>query len=95
MSNFDDIYQGFVIMVSFIFIGIILSFFGGYILDHVFATFNRAGILDVPPDWQSMGGTFTMMNIWYLVCWLFPVVGVAAFLKTIIRKQGYDQYLMQ
>ena len=93
MSNFDDLYQGFVIMISFCIVGIILALFGGYILDMVFKYFDAAGVLDVPPNWQTMGSSYVVMNIWYLWCGLFPVIGIAAFIKTLIRREGRDNYI--
>ena len=93
MSNFDDLYQGFIIMITFSFVGLILAIFGGFILDHVFATMDAGGFLDVPPNWQSMGGTFSIINIFYLVCMLFPVVGIILFFRAIQRRTGQDNYL--
>ena len=95
MSNFDDVYQGAIIMVACIVTGIILSMFGGYIVDYVFKTFDQANMFDLPPAWNTMGSTFIVLNIWYFICFLFPVIGIVSFIKTIIRKQGYDSMVMQ
>jgi hypothetical protein len=94
MSNFDDLYQGFIIMITFSFVGLILAIFGGFILDHVFATMDAGGFLDVPPNWQSMGGLWTVMNLYYLCTMLFPVTGIILFFRAIQRKTGQDNYLM-
>lgn len=95
MSNFDSIYQGFVIMIACCITGLILSMFGGFILDHLFSYFDAANMFDLPPQWNTMGGTFTVINIWYLICFVFPVIGIGSFLKTLIQRQGYDSMVMQ
>ena len=95
MSNFDDLYQGFIIMLSFCVIGLILAIFGGYILDHVFSTFDAGGFLDVPPEWNSVGSVNIILNLWYLTICIFPVVGIGSFIKTIIGRTGSDQFTMQ
>jgi hypothetical protein len=75
--------------------GIVLSLFGGFILDSVFKTFDTAGVFDVPPGWQNMPGIFSIMNLYYFVCALFPVAGIGMFLKTLIRRTGGDTYTIQ
>ena len=95
MSSFSDIWQGFVIMVVFCIVGAVMALFGGLILDQVYLRMDIMGAFDVPPAWDSMDELNFGMNLYYGVCMLFPIVGIAAFIKTIIRKQGYDSYLGQ
>lgn len=97
MSNFRDIWGGFVIMVAFCIIGIVMALTGGLILDETFGHLDVLGWFDNAPSSWTEGGTwsnlFTVMNLYYFLCFLFPVIGIAAFVKSVIASQGYDQYL--
>ena len=94
MSNFDDLWGGFCVMLTLCVMGLILSMFGGYLADNLWKQFDLAGAVDLNDNWRSIGTQNMALNIYYLVCCLFPVVGIASFIKTVIRRQGYNNYIM-
>lgn len=97
MSNFRDIWGGFIIMVACCIFGLIMALVGGIILDETFGHLDSLGWFDnADSDWTengTWGNLFTTMNLYYFMCFLFPIVGIACFIKSIIASQGYDQYL--
>lgn len=84
-------------MVAFCMFGVVMALAGGMILDETFGHFDMLGWFDNAPSQWTEGGTwstlFTTMNLYYFLCFLFPIVGVACFVKSVIASQGYDQYL--
>jgi len=98
MSNWRDVWGGFVIMIYFCLFGLILAFAGGMVIDHLYTGLdNQDWFDDADPDWTGgdWGTLNSALNLWYFTCMVFPLVGVACFVKSVIARQGYDQYLYQ
>ncbi len=97
MSNFRDLWGGFVIMVVACFMGLVMALVGGMVLDNVFTGVDDLGWFDEYGNtWDSdWGNMFSLVNLYYFLCALFPIVGIACFVKTVIARQGYDEYLGQ
>ena len=98
MSNFSDIWGGFVIMIACCLIGLVMALVGGLVLDNVYGNLDDQNWFDnADPDWtgDDWGNLMNTMNLYYGLCFLWPIVGFAAFIKTVIARQGYDQYLYQ
>lgn len=98
MSNARDVWGGFLIMVGSCIFGFLLSLVGGYVLDNFWDSYDDAGYADEYGDnaWSNGWGDFNLArNVFFFICWIFPIVGTAAFVKTVIRRQGYDMYLGQ
>jgi hypothetical protein len=81
-----------VIMLTFVAIGLYLSFSGGWMIDKMHDTFTGQHIYDVPPRWDASPQVFSIINIFYLVCYGLPVVGIGVFIFTLIPWQQYDEY---
>jgi len=79
-------------MCVFCIVGAVLALFGGLMLDQIYLRMDIMGMFDVPPQWDSMGSINFGMNLFYGVCFLFPVVGIACFIKSLLKRQGYDSY---
>jgi preprotein translocase subunit SecG len=92
MTNFVSVWQGFVIMVVCIIIGILMSFAGGTALESILDGYAQAGVYDVPAEWDTMGEINLLVNIYYLMMYLFPVVGIACFVVSVLKRQKYDRY---
>lgn len=82
-------------MISMIVVGVVMSFMGGYVLDMLWKQFDVMGAVDLNNNWSSIGTQNLAINLWYLCCAAFPVLGVASFVKALLRRQGYNSYLMQ
>jgi len=95
MSNFRDLWGGFVIMLACCLMGIVMALTGGVVLDHMHNFFDGMGWFDEYADngWAMNWGNYNMANnLYYGLCFLFPLIGIACFIKTLIARQGYDQY---
>ena len=95
MSNFRDLWGGFVIMVACCLMGLIMSLTGGIVLDNLHDHVDTLGWFDTyaSGQWANNWGDYNMVNnLYYGLCFLFPLIGIACFIKTVIARQGYDQY---
>lgn len=92
MTSFASVWQGFVIMVVSIVIGVMMSFAGGIVVDSLIDGFTVAGVYDVPAAWDSTGRINTLVNIYYFTMYLIPIIGIAVFITTVFKRQRYDQY---
>jgi len=95
MSNFRDLWGGFVIGTMFILVGVIMSFTGGIVIDYTHAHFDSQGWFDEYEDW---GGGFGTMNLAINLYYMFfggacPIIGAACLIKSVIAREGRDQYI--
>jgi len=79
-------------MVVSIVIGVVMSFAGGMTLDTMIDGFTGAGVFDVPPEWNSVGRVNMLINIYFALMYLIPVIGIGVFVVTILKRQRYDRY---
>jgi hypothetical protein len=87
MADFDGLWMGFVTMVGCCLLGLLLSMFGGLILDSMWKQMDIAGAFDVSPAWQSVGTQYASLNLWYFFCALIPVLGIFNFVYSLIKKK--------
>ncbi len=92
MTSFSAVWQGFIIMIVTITIGVMMSFAGGTILDGLVDGFTMAGVYDVPAEWDQSGTINLVINLYYFLMYVIPVMGVAIFLVTIHQRKRYDRY---
>jgi hypothetical protein len=79
-------------MAVAIVIGILMSFAGGTVIDTMVDGFTAAGVYDVPAAWDSTGRVNTLINLYYFVMYLIPLIGIAIFFTTVLKRQKYDRY---
>jgi len=92
VTSFNAVWQGFIIMIVTIAIGIMMSLAGGTILDGLVDGFTMAGVYDVPAEWDQSGTINLVINLYYFLMYAIPVMGVAIFLVTIHQRKRYDRY---
>lgn len=92
MTSFLSVWEGFVIMSVSIMIGVIMSFGGGLVLESMIDGYTMAGAYDVPAEWDPAGGINMLVNIYFFLMYLIPVIGIGCFVMTIMKRQKYDQY---
>lgn len=92
MTSFAAVWQGFVIMIISIVIGVLMSFAGGTVIDSTVDGFTSAGVYDVPAGWDTTRQINILINIYYFIMYLIPTIGIAIFLTTVVKRQKYDRY---
>jgi len=89
--EFGSAFQGFIIMIICILIGLFFSF-AGVTIDAMHDSFTKAKLYDVPPQWDASPQVFSFINLYFFECYIIPLIGVGIFIYTLIPKQQYDQY---
>ncbi len=92
MTSFSALWQGFIIMVISIVIGVLMSFAGGVVIDTMIDGFTLAGVFDVPAEWDSLGRVNLLVNIYFFIMYLIPLIGIGNFFITVFKRQKYDKF---
>mgnify|MGYP001159299576 FL=1 len=92
MTSFSAVWQGFIIMIVTIAVGVMMSFAGGTILDTLVDGFTIAGVYDVPAEWDQSGTINLAINLYYFLMYVIPLLGVAIFVVTLHQRKRYDRY---
>ena len=92
MADFGSVMQGFIIMIVLNLIALFMVFNGGMMIDTMHDTLTGQHIYDVPAQWSASGEVFSLINIFYFICYALSPIGIGVFLFTIIRQQQYDEY---
>ena len=92
MTNFWTAYTGILIGLVLIFSGIMLSFCGGIALDAMSDAFVGAGLdQGVGTAYDSSGEISLLSNLFYVLCYALPLLGIGIMYVTITRRMRYDQ----
>lgn len=92
MTNFWTAYTGCLIGLVLIFSGIMLSFCGGIALDAMSDAFIGAGLdQGVGTAYDSSGEINLLSNLFYVLCYALPLLGIGIMYITITRRMRYDQ----
>ena len=92
MTNFWTAYTGCLIGLVLIFSGIMLSFCGGIVLDTMSDAFIGAGLdQGVGTAYDSSGEINLLSNLFYVLCYALPLLGIGIMYVTITRRMRYDQ----
>jgi len=92
MTNFWTAYTGCLIGLVLIFSGIMLSFCGGIALDAMSDAFIGAGLNQgVGTAYDSSGEISLLSNLFYVLCYALPLLGIGIMYVTITRRMRYDQ----
>ena len=92
MTNFWTAYTGILIGLVLIFSGIMLSFCGGIALDAMSDAFIGAGLdQGVGTAYDSSGEINLLSNLFFVLCYALPLLGIGIMYVTITRRMRYDQ----
>jgi hypothetical protein len=92
MTNFWTAYTGCLIGLVLIFSGIMLSFCGGIVLDAMSDAFVGAGLdQGVGTAYDSSGEISLLSNLFFVLCYALPLLGIGIMYVTITRRMRYDQ----
>lgn len=81
----------FVMIISIIF-AFVLNVGLGFMLDRLLIAFAEAGLYDVSVAWDPTSIVVMVCNNFYLLIYIVPILGVAQFVYTAVRRQRYDAY---
>jgi len=81
----------FVMLISFI-LALVLNVGLGFMLDRILIAFASAGLYDVSAAWDPTSLISMICNNFYLLIYVVPILGVAQFVFTAVRRQRYDAY---
>jgi len=90
--------RGFIIMIVLMSLGILMSFAGGTIID--LFTMGHTGDLitnssGVTPSWKAVQNNtmWWFINLYYGLCYLLPLLGIAVFIQSILPVTTGDRYV--
>lgn len=92
MSDFWTAFNGCLIGLVLVLAGIMLSFCGGILLDAMGDSLLGAGLdqgMGTPYD--SSGEINALTNLFYVLCYGLPLIGIGIMYVSITRRMRYDQ----
>ena len=89
--QFIPVWQGFVVMVICMLLGVIMSMTGGVIVDTLVTELDEQGFDDVPDAWDYEGNQNIFVNLFYVVMYMIPLIGIIVFIMSVIARQQYDE----
>ncbi len=92
MSSSKALFNGFMVMIYCLIIGVVLNMSLAHGLDVMLVKFDALGMFDVPAAWDSAGKVTRLVNLFYFFEYAIPVIGIAYFFVSATRKQQYDKY---
>lgn len=91
MSDFWTAFNGCLIGLVLIITGILLSFCGGIVLDAMDDAFIGAGLDGgIGTAWDSTGEIMLLHNLFYVIVYALPLLGIGIAYISITRKMRYD-----
>lgn len=95
MSNnqFWAAFGGCMIGFTMIVTGIMLSFCGGLALDAMTDSLGDiVDAYDVSEEWDSTGEVNLLTNLFYVICYAMPIIGIGIMYISVTKWMKYDQY---
>lgn len=92
MSSAKSLINGFMVMMYCVIIGIILNISLAHGLDVMLVKFADIGMFDVPAVWDPTSNVTRHVNLFYLMMYLIPALGIAYFFLSAVKQQEYDRY---
>lgn len=93
MSQFWTAFGGCIIGFVMIIAGVFLSFAGGIALDSMVDCIDQVALgFDIPAEWDSVGERNLLINMFYVICYALPVLGLGIMYISVTALMRYDQY---
>ncbi len=92
MSSGMSLLNSFFVMLISIIFAFVLNVGLGFMLDRLLIAFAAAGLYDVSTVWDPTALVAMVCNLFYLLIYVVPILGVAQFVYTAVRRQRYDAY---
>lgn len=102
MASFATFWRGFLVLIIFCLVGFVLSYFGGKFMDTFLSRYEEAGYLTQNVEHPStmsdfynhttkMGDYKVYLNLYYLFCYFFPIMGCVLFYQSIVKNTRQEQ----
>lgn len=72
-------------------IGIVLGVVGGSLIDILEYEFNVLGWFALPEEWDTTSGYMMVRNIFYVIPYIIPLLGLFILLVTVYQRYGRDK----
>ena len=92
MTSGMSLVNAFYVMMVSLMLCIVMNIGLGFALDRMLLAFAAAGLYDVSVEWEPTYGIGMLCNEFYLLMYVPPLLGVANFVYTAVRRQRYDAY---
>lgn len=83
--------QAIMIFLSSCLIGIIIAAVGGPVLDMLDYQFYQLGWFNLPSEWDTNAGYLMVVNIYYSLVYIIPVLGFFILFVTIYQRYRTDE----
>jgi hypothetical protein len=93
MAEFTTFWYGFLVFIIFTINAIFVSFYGGFLIDTIHATGETLPGSTSDFAQQSSGQVYWFINLFYLICYAWPVLGGLVFAQAILKKGRTSQYI--
>jgi hypothetical protein len=97
-ATFQTFYFGYVILFLSCFIAFMMAFAGGTFIDKLYTALDQRSMIGSPglsAPWAAAQtpGLFTLMNMYYGLCYITPFIGLAVFFQSIAKRTSGSQYI--
>lgn len=87
-----SVFEGFIIMWTFIAGGIVLTMALGTVMDILVDEVVDMNV-GISEKWNTLSMIMCLVTDLHLILILFPVIGISIFIISILKRTKYDQYL--
>ncbi len=92
MSSGQSLINSFFVMIISFLLAFVLNVGLGFMLDRILIAFAEVGVYDVSVAWDPTSLVAMICNMFYLLIYIVPILGIAQFVYTAVRRQRYDAY---
>ncbi len=97
-ATFQTFYFGYVILFLCCFISFVMAFAGGAFMDKLYTALDEREMIGEPglsEVWANAQEShiFTIMNMFYGLCYIVPFIGLAVFFQSIAKRTSGSQYI--
>lgn len=72
-------------------IGVVVGVIGGSLIDILEYQFNSMGWFALSADWDTTSGYMMVRNIFYVIPYIIPLLGLFILLSTVYQRYGKDK----
>lgn len=97
-TTFQTFYFGYVVLILCCFVAFLMAFAGGAFIDRFYSAMDEKGFIGEPgisASWAAVqvGNIYTIMNMYYGLCFIVPFIGLAVFFQSIAKRTSGSQYI--